>query len=64
MMTLAELKRKAFKTLMANLGYVEAVRFFRQFESRDSDYTKGRYQWLDELSLQDIWDDIQKRQAK
>ena len=53
-MTLAELNRKAFKTLMDNLGYVEAVRFFKQFETGDGNYTEDRREWLDELSLDDI----------
>jgi len=56
-MTLAELNRKVFKTLMDNLGYVEAKRF----ESGDGDYTVDRHEWLDDPSLDDIWSDIQKR---
>ena len=32
-MTLAEINQLAFKTLMDNLGYVNAVRFFKQFET-------------------------------
>ncbi|MEL7352099.1 MAG: hypothetical protein AAFN38_11775 [Cyanobacteria bacterium J06560_5] len=63
-MTLAELNRRAFKTLMDNLGYVEAVRFFKQFEPGDGDYTKDRREWLDDVSLNDIVADAQKRQAK
>lgn len=33
-MTLAELNRKAFKTLVETLGYVNAVRFFKQFDTK------------------------------
>ncbi|MEO0706983.1 MAG: hypothetical protein AAF050_15140 [Cyanobacteria bacterium J06649_5] len=49
---------------MDNLGYVEAVRFFKQFEPGDRDYTKDRRKWLDDVSLNDIVADAQKRQAK
>lgn len=63
-MPLDELNRKAFKTLVDNLGYVEAVRFFKQFEAGEGDYTKERHQWLDEISLDEIWADIQRRQAE
>ena len=63
-MTLAELNRKAFKTLVDSLGYVEAVRFFKQFESGDGDYTKDRHKWLDDLSLDDILTDIKQRQDR
>ena len=62
-MTLVELNRLAFKTLMENLGYVNAVRFFKQFETGSGDYTQERHQWLDNVSLDEIWEEIQQRQA-
>jgi hypothetical protein len=62
-MTLAEINQLAFKTLMDNLGYVNAVRFFKQFETGSGDYSQDRHQWLDDLSLDEIWSDIQQRQA-
>lgn len=62
-MTLVELNRLAFKTLMENLGYVNAVRFFKQFETGSGDYTQDRHQWLDNISLDEIWEEIQQRQA-
>lgn len=61
-MTLVELNRIAFKTLSDHLGYVNAIRFFKQFETGNGDYTQERHQWLDSLSLDEIWVDIQKRQ--
>lgn len=62
-MTLVELNRLAFKTLMENLGYVNAVRFFKQFETGSGDYTQDRHQWLDNISLDEIWEEVQQRQA-
>ena len=63
-MTLAEINRQAFKTLMDSLGYVNAVRFFKQFEAGSGDYSRERHQWLDDLSMEDIWTDIQERQVE
>ncbi|MEL6128887.1 MAG: hypothetical protein AAFO59_03700 [Cyanobacteria bacterium J06607_17] len=63
-MTLAELNRQAFKTLMENLGYVNAVRFFKQFETGTGDYTQERHQWLDDVRLDDLWGEIQQRQSE
>ncbi|NJM58626.1 MAG: hypothetical protein HC857_16140 [Synechococcales cyanobacterium RU_4_20] len=49
--------------LIDHLGYVNAIRFFKQFETGNGDYTQERHQWLDSLSLDEIWADIQKRQS-
>jgi hypothetical protein len=62
-MTLAEINRLAFKTLVDHLGYVNAIRFFKQFETGSGDYSHDRHQWLDDLTLEEIWADIQQRQA-
>jgi hypothetical protein len=63
MMTPIELNRKGFKALVDALGYADAIRFIRQFDNGSGDYTKERHQWLDELTLEDIWADIQQRQS-
>jgi hypothetical protein len=57
-----ELNRKGFKSLVNNLGYVDAVRFIHQFDNGNGDYTKERHQWLDKLSRDEILRDIQQRQ--
>jgi hypothetical protein len=61
-MTPIELNRKGFKSLVNNLGYVDAVRFIHQFDNGNGDYTKERHQWLDKLSRDEIMRDIQQRQ--
>lgn len=63
-MTLVELNRQAFKTLVEHLGYVNAVRFFKQFDAGTGDYTQERQQWLDDVSLEEIWIDVQQRQRE
>jgi hypothetical protein len=63
MMTPVELNRKGFRALVDALGYADAIRYIRQFDNGSGDYTKERHQWLDELTLDDIWADIQQRQS-
>lgn len=61
-MTPIELTRKGFKSLIDTLGYVDAVRFLRQFDNGSGDYTQERHEWLDKLSRDEILKDIQQRQ--
>lgn len=63
MMTPIELNRKAFKALIEALGYVDAIRFLKQFDNGSGDYTRDRHQWLDSLSLDEVWTEIQQRQT-
>ncbi|NJL10423.1 MAG: hypothetical protein HC908_10310 [Calothrix sp. SM1_7_51] len=62
-MTPIELYRKGFKALVDALGYADAVRFIRQFDSGSGDYTTERHQWLDELTMDEILEDIKQRQS-
>lgn len=59
-----ELTRKGFKALVDALGYADAIRFIKQFDLGSGDYTKEHQQWLDKMSLEDIWADIQQRQSQ
>ena len=59
-MTPIELNQKSFKALVDTMGYVDAVRFLKQFDNGTGDYTQERHQWLDQLSLDDIWTDLQQ----
>ena len=62
-MTPLELNQKGFEALIAALGYADAVRFIKQFDTGRGDYTKDRYQWLDALTLDDIWADLKQQQV-
>ncbi len=53
-MTPTELTYRGFQALVQGLGYVDAVRFLKQFDQGHGDYTKERAQWLDTLSLNEI----------
>ena len=61
-MTPVELQRKGWKALVNALGYVDAIRFIRQFDSGSGDYTQERHQWLDKLTMEEIIADIEQRQ--
>lgn len=61
-MTLAEINRQAFSTLVESLGYVNAVRFYKQFDSGTGDYTRDRQQWLGDVTLAELWSEIQQQQ--
>jgi hypothetical protein len=54
-----ELNQKGFNSLVNALGYVDAVKFLKQFDNGSGDHTQERHQWLDQLSLDDIWTDLQ-----
>jgi hypothetical protein len=61
-MTPVELNQKGFQALLDKLGYVDAVRFIKQFDNGQGNYTQERDQWLGELTLEEIWADLQKNQ--
>ncbi|NER99146.1 MAG: hypothetical protein F6J86_35875 [Symploca sp. SIO1B1] len=56
------LNQKGFEALVVALVYVDAVRFIKQFDSGTGNYTKDRHQWLDTLSLEDIWAELKEQQ--
>ncbi|BAZ08827.1 hypothetical protein NIES4071_06330 [Calothrix sp. NIES-4071] len=45
-----QLYKKGFKGLVDALGYADAIRFIRQFDSGSGDYTTECHQWLDSRS--------------
>ena len=63
MMTPIEINRIGYRALVDALGFDGAIRFMRQFDSGEGDYTNQRQQWLDKLSLEDIVTDIERRRT-
>jgi hypothetical protein len=61
-MTPIELNRKGFQALVDSLGYVDAVRFIKQFDNGEGNYTKDRDQWLGDLTLDNIWAELKPQQ--
>jgi hypothetical protein len=62
MMTPIELNRKGFQALADSLGYVDAVRFIKQFSNGDGDYTRDRDRWLGDRTLDNIWAELKPQQ--
>ncbi len=59
MMTPLEINRLGYRALMDALGFDGMIRFLRQFEPGQGDYTAERQQRLDQLSLDDIFNEIE-----
>lgn len=64
MMTPMELNQKGFKALVDALGYADAIRFLKLYHHGKGDYTEERHQWLDSMTLDDIFADIKERESK
>ncbi|MGA7932359.1 MAG: hypothetical protein WCA35_02150 [Kovacikia sp.] len=63
-MTITELKRKGFQALVDALGYADAIRFLRQYDSGQGDYTQERHQWLDPLTLDDFKSYVKRKRGQ
>ena len=63
MMNLIEINQIGYKALADALGFDGMMQFLNQFNAGQGDYTKERDQWLDELSLEDIFVEIEKQQS-
>lgn len=62
--SLSEINRQATDILIKGMGVVDTLRFLSQFNAGSGDYTRGREQWLDDLSLEQIISEIKaKRHA-
>ena len=60
----AALRKLGIEALAKALGPVGTVRFLQQFETGVGDYTKEREQWLKELDIKTIADEIRNRRKK
>lgn len=61
---LAQVSQQAQEILIRELGVVDTIRFLGQFRTGGGDYTKGRSQWLDDLSLDEIVSEIKAKRRK
>lgn len=62
MMTPIEMNKLGYQALSSALGFDGMVRFLSQFDLGQGDYTQERHQWLDNLSLDDVFSEIEKYQ--
>jgi hypothetical protein len=63
-MTLDEIRRAGLEALSRELGPVGMVRFLQQFETGRGDYSVERHEWLDEVDLDTIVEEIRQRRKK
>ena len=51
---------KGYQALIDSLGVVDAIRFIQYFNPGKGDYTKERHQWLEQKSLDDLFQEIEQ----
>ncbi len=64
MMTPIEMNRLGYQALFDALGFDGMVRFLSQFNTGKGNYTEERFQWLNNLSLEDVFSEIEKVQQQ
>jgi len=52
------------EALTEKLGPIGMIEFMRQFDSGYGDYTKERHAWLDNMSIEEISNEIRNRQSR
>ena len=63
--TTEQIRRAGIEALRRDLGVVGMVRFLQMFETGRGDYTAERHQWLDQMTLDEIYARIvAKRQER
>ncbi len=63
-MNLTQVRQLGLEILSRELGPVGMVRFLQQFEMGQGNYTEERHRWLDELTVDEIANQIQKKRTK
>ena len=54
------IRKLGIDALTEKLGPIGMIEFMRQFDSGYGDYAKERHAWLDNLSIEEINDEIKK----
>ena len=57
------LHKAGMNVLVGQLGAVDAMRFIRLFDNGYGDYTKERHAIFDDMSVDDIFDELRRRKA-
>ncbi|NEP44479.1 MAG: hypothetical protein F6K35_36795, partial [Okeania sp. SIO2H7] len=53
--TQQEIVRQGYQALINSLGVVDSIRFIQYFSQGQGDYTKERHQWLNNTSLEELF---------
>jgi len=63
-MTAEQIRHHGLEALKRELGVVGMVRFMQQFTNGQGDYSVERHQWLDQLTQEEIMDQIRALQQR
>ncbi len=59
MMTPMQINQLGYRALAKELGFDGMMRFLQRFNLGEGDYTQERCQWLDDLSIDDVFSMIE-----
>ena len=60
---LYQIRQAGLEVLNRELGPVSMIRFLQQYEKGYGDYSKERYEWLDNIYVKDIVKKIRKKRS-
>lgn len=63
-MTLNEIRQKGLEVLSRELGPVGMIRFMQQFETGAGDYSLERHEWLQDQTVEGIYQRIKERRLE
>ncbi|MBD1824764.1 hypothetical protein H6F51_20045 [Cyanobacteria bacterium FACHB-DQ100] len=63
-MTPLQLRRKGLEALREALGVVGMVRFLQQFDQGSGNYTRDRDQWLKDVTVADVIEQIRRERDR
>lgn len=61
---LVEISRAGHAALVRELGVVDAIRFLNQYTTGRGDYTAERSEWLDDESLEELFEQVREADRK
>jgi len=63
-MTPTELRQQGYQALVDRLGAVNAIRFLQDIAGGSGDYTQQREETLNEVTREELWQDVQRLRSK
>lgn len=63
-MNIHEIRQKGLEALNKSLGPDGMIRFLQQFDSGSGNYSKERHAWLDDYSIEDVFNETGKKTKK
>ena len=60
-MNINEIRQKGLEALSKSLGPDGMIRFLQQFDSGNGDYSKERHAWLDDYTIDDVFNEIHSK---